>query len=165
MPMRPCSLGPVWQWGAEPVGRHSCLTGARGGKKLPIRGKGIKTGQTLMKTIIAPGLKARMLGVHGWFSTNILGNRDGDVLHDSGSFRTKEQSKLSVLDYIRQPDLYQLCTHATNIRCIYTTASPAATTRKAGITSISCGWLDYPMQIKLNFLCRAAFSPPRWRWM
>jgi myo-inositol-1-phosphate synthase len=76
-------------------------------KGVPVCGKDFKTGQTLMKTILTPGLKARMLGLHGWFSTNILGNRDGDVLHDPASFRTKERSKLSVLDYILQPNLYE----------------------------------------------------------
>jgi len=74
--------------------------------KVPISGKDFKTGQTLMKTILAPGLKSRMIGLSGWFSTNILGNRDGEVLDDPYSFKTKEQSKLSVLEYIFQPDLY-----------------------------------------------------------
>jgi len=121
---------------------------------VPLCGKDFKTGQTLMKTILAPGLKARMLGLHGWFSTNILGNRDGDVLHDPSSFRTKEQSKLSVLDYILQPDLneelYGDYEHQVHIHYY-----PPRGDNKEGWDNIDIfGWLDYPMQIKLNFLCR-----------
>ena len=106
-------------------------------QQVPICGKDFKTGQTLMKTIIAPGLKARMLGLHGWFSTNILGNRDGEVLDDPGSFKTKEESKLSVLEHILQPevypDLYKDLTHAS----ASTITRRAATTKKAGTTSTS----------------------------
>ncbi len=104
-----------------------------------LAGKDFKTGQTLMKTILAPGFKARMLGLHGWYSTNILGNRDGEVLDDPESFKTKEVSKLGVLEHILQPDLYQeLYGHA-----------------KEGWDNIDLfGWLGYPMQIKVNFLCR-----------
>jgi myo-inositol-1-phosphate synthase len=123
-------------------------------KGVPICGKDFKTGQTLMKTIIAPGLKARMLGVHGWFSTNILGNRDGDVLHDPGSFRTKEQSKLSVLDYILQPDLYEDM-YAHYEHQVHIHYYKPRGDNKEGWDNIDIfGWLDYPMQIKLNFLCR-----------
>ena len=121
---------------------------------VPICGKDFKTGQTLMKTILAPGLKARALGLNGWFSTNILGNRDGDVLHDPASFKTKEQSKLSVLDYILQPelypDLYADYEHQVHIHYYKTRGDD-----KEGWDNIDIfGWLDYPMQIKINFLCR-----------
>jgi myo-inositol-1-phosphate synthase len=123
-------------------------------KGVPICGKDFKTGQTLMKTIVAPGLKARMLGVHGWFSTNILGNRDGDVLHDPDSFRTKEQSKLSVLDYILQPDLYEDLygnyEHQVHIHYY----KPRGDNKEGWDNVDIFGWLDYPMQIKINFLCR-----------
>ena len=98
---------PVRERRAEPDGRHARAAGAGAAEdRLPIAGKDFKTGQTLMKTIIAPGLKARLLGVEGWYSTNILGNRDGEVLDDPESFKTKEESKKSVLDYILQPQLY-----------------------------------------------------------
>jgi myo-inositol-1-phosphate synthase len=123
-------------------------------KGVPICGKDFKTGQTLLKTIIAPGLKARMLGVHGWFSTNILGNRDGDVLHDPDSFRTKEQSKLSVLDYILQPDLYEDL-YANYEHQVHIHYYKPRGDNKEGWDNIDIfGWLDYPMQIKINFLCR-----------
>ncbi|MFB3922826.1 MAG: inositol-3-phosphate synthase [Terriglobia bacterium] len=121
---------------------------------LPICGKDFKTGQTLMKTIIAPGLKARLLGLHGWFSTNILGNRDGEVLDDPGSFRTKEESKLSVLEYILQPELYPelykgFC-HKVRINYY-----PPRGDNKEGWDNLDIfGWLGYPMQIKVDFLCR-----------
>jgi len=120
----------------------------------PIAGKDFKTGQTLMKTIIAPGLKARMLGLDGWFSTNILGNRDGAVLDDPESFRTKEESKLSVLEYILQPelypDLYEGYYHKVRINYY-----PPRGDAKEGWDNIDIrGWLDYPMQIKVDFLCR-----------
>lgn len=117
-------------------------------------GKDFKTGQTLMKTILAPGLKARMLGVKGWFSTNILGNRDGEVLDDPGSFKTKEETKLSALEYILQPDLYpdlykDIC-HTVRINYY-----PPRGDSKEGWDNIDIfGWLGYPMQIKINFLCR-----------
>ncbi|HXS26517.1 MAG TPA: inositol-3-phosphate synthase [Steroidobacteraceae bacterium] len=121
---------------------------------VPVAGKDLKTGQTLLKTIIAPGLKARVLGVKGWYSTNILGNRDGEVLDDPASFRTKEVSKKGVLDYILQPDLYpalygELC-HMVHINYY-----PPRGDNKEGWDNIDLiGWLNYPMQLKINFLCR-----------
>jgi len=120
----------------------------------PICGKDFKTGQTLMKTILAPGLKARMLGLSGWFSTNILGNRDGEVLEDPESFKTKEESKLSVLDHILQPKLYP-----TLYRDLYHSVKinyyPPRGDNKEGWDNIDIfGWLGYPMQIKIDFLCR-----------
>ncbi len=120
----------------------------------PICGKDFKTGQTLMKTILAPGLKARMLGLHGWYSTNILGNRDGEVLDDPESFKTKEESKLSVLEYILQPDvypdLYKDFSHVVRINYY-----PPRGDNKEGWDNIDIfGWLGYPMQIKIDFLCR-----------
>lgn len=123
-------------------------------QNLPICGKDFKTGQTLMKTILAPGLKARLLGLHGWYSTNILGNRDGEVLDDPGSFKTKEESKLSVLEYILQPgvypDLYSDFTHLVRINYY-----PPRGDNKEGWDNIDIfGWLGYPMQIKIDFLCR-----------
>jgi myo-inositol-1-phosphate synthase len=120
----------------------------------PVAGKDFKTGQTLIKTVIAPGLKARLLGVQGWYSTNILGNRDGEVLDDPESFKTKEESKKSVLDYILQPDLYpelykDLC-HVVRINYY-----PPRGDNKEGWDNIDLvGWLGYPMQLKINFLCR-----------
>lgn len=122
--------------------------------QVPLAGKDLKTGQTLMKTIIAPGLKARMLGVEGWFSTNILGNRDGEVLDDPESFKTKEESKLSVLDQIFQtelyPDLYKDLYHKVRINYY-----PPRKDNKEGWDNIDIfGWLGYPMQIKIDFLCR-----------
>ncbi len=121
---------------------------------LPVCGKDFKTGQTFLKTLIAPGLKARMLGMAGWFSTNILGNRDGEVLEDPGSFRSKEETKLSVLDQILQPDLYpQLYGNLFHqVRINY---YPPRGDAKEGWDNIDIfGWLGYPMQIKINFLCR-----------
>ena len=120
----------------------------------PLAGKDLKTGQTLMKTIVAPGLKARLLGVEGWFSTNILGNRDGEVLDDPESFRTKEESKKSVLDYILQPNLYPTLYNELHhvVRINY---YPPRGDNKEGWDNIDLvGWLDYPMQLKINFLCR-----------
>ncbi len=120
----------------------------------PICGKDFKTGQTLMKTILAPGFKARLLGLAGWFSTNILGNRDGEVLDDPGSFKTKEESKLSVLEHILQPDLYpELYGNFTHkVRINY---YPPRGDNKEGWDNIDIfGWLGYPMQIKVDFLCR-----------
>jgi myo-inositol-1-phosphate synthase len=120
----------------------------------PLAGKDLKTGQTLIKTIIAPGLKSRLLGVEGWYSTNILGNRDGEVLDDPESFKTKEESKKSVLDYILQPNLYpdlykDLC-HVVRINYY-----PPRGDNKEGWDNIDIfGWLGYPMQLKINFLCR-----------
>lgn len=122
--------------------------------KVPMTGKDFKTGQTLMKTIIGPGLKARMIGINGWFSTNILGNRDGEVLDDPGSFKTKEVSKLSVLDSILQPkiypELYKDFYHKVTINYY-----PPRGDNKEGWDNIDIfGWLGYPMQIKVDFLCR-----------
>jgi myo-inositol-1-phosphate synthase len=120
----------------------------------PIAGKDFKTGQTLIKTILAPGFKARMLGLHGWFSTNILGNRDGEVLEDPGSFKTKEESKLSVLDHILQPELYPKLYGNIHhkVRINY---YPPRGDNKEGWDNIDIfGWLGYPMQIKVDFLCR-----------
>jgi myo-inositol-1-phosphate synthase len=122
--------------------------------RVPVCGKDFKTGQTLMKTIVAPGLKARMLGLSGWFSTNILGNRDGEVLDDPGSLKTKEQSKLSVLKHILQPERYpelygDIC-HKVSIHYY-----PPRGDDKEGWDNLDIfGWLGYPMQIKINFLCR-----------
>ena len=120
----------------------------------PLVGKDLKTGQTLIKTIIAPGLKSRLLGVEGWYSTNILGNRDGEVLDDPESFKTKEESKKSVLDYILQPDLYpdlySDIHHVVRIN-YYKPRGDA----KEGWDNIDLtGWLGYKMQLKINFLCR-----------
>jgi myo-inositol-1-phosphate synthase len=120
----------------------------------PVVGKDLKTGQTLVKTIIAPGLKARLLGVHGWYSTNILGNRDGEVLDDPESFKTKEESKKSVLDYILQPNLYPELYNDMHhvVRINY---YPPRGDNKEGWDNIDLfGWLGYPMQLKINFLCR-----------
>jgi myo-inositol-1-phosphate synthase len=123
-------------------------------RNVPIAGKDFKTGQTFMKTMIAPGLKARMLGLTGWFSTNILGNRDGEVLDDPASFKTKEESKLSVLEHILQPQLYpQLYRDFHHlVRINY---YPPRGDAKEGWDNIDIfGWLGYPMQIKVDFLCR-----------
>jgi myo-inositol-1-phosphate synthase len=123
-------------------------------QSLPIAGKDFKTGQTLMKTVIAPMLKARMLGLNGWFSTNILGNRDGEVLDDPASFRTKEESKLSVLEGILDaglyPSLYGKYMHKVRINYY-----PPRGDNKEGWDNIDIfGWMGYPMQIKVDFLCR-----------
>ena len=120
----------------------------------PLAGKDLKTGQTLMKTMVAPGLKARLLGVSGWYSTNILGNRDGEVLDDPESFKTKEESKKSVLDHILQPELYPTLYDDLHhvVRINY---YPPRGDNKEGWDNIDLvGWLDYPMQLKINFLCR-----------
>ena len=121
---------------------------------VPTSGKDFKTGQTWMKTVIAPGLKARMLGLEGWYSTNILGNRDGEVLDDPASFKTKEESKLSVLHTILQPEkypmLYKDFSHVVRINYY-----PPRGDNKEGWDNIDIrGWMGYPMQIKVNFLCR-----------
>ena len=121
---------------------------------VPIAGKDFKTGQTLMKTILAPGFKARMIGIDGWFSTNILGNRDGEVLDDPDSFKAKEVSKLGVLEQIlepeKYPELYGDLYHKVRINYY-----PPRGDNKEGWDNIDIkGWLDYPMQIKVNFLCR-----------
>ena len=120
----------------------------------PLAGNDMKTGQTLVKTIIAPGLKARMIGVKGWYSTNLLGNRDGEVLDDPESFKTKEESKKSALDYIFQPqlypELYKDISHVVRINYY-----PPRGDNKEGWDNIDLvGWLGYPMQLKINFLCR-----------
>ncbi len=121
---------------------------------VPVAGKDFKTGQTMMKTIISPGLKARMLGLAGWYSTNILGNRDGAVLDDPESFKTKEESKLGVLDYVLQPKLYpelygDIC-HVVRINYY-----PPRGDNKEGWDNLDIfGWMGYPMQIKIDFLCR-----------
>src|ERR1700704_94203 len=130
------------------------LVELRAHTKAPLAGKDMKTGQTLIKTIIAPGLKARLLGVKGWYSTNILGNRDGEVLDDPESFKTKEESKKSALDYIFQPhlypELYGDLTHMVRINYY-----PPRGDNKEGWDNIDIfGWLGYPMQLKINFLCR-----------
>ena len=123
-------------------------------RQLPICGKDFKTGQTMMKTILAPGLKARMLGVHGWFSTNILGNRDGEVLDDPDSFKTKEVTKLSVLDQILQPKLYPML-YKDLFHVVRINYYPPRGDAKEGWDNIDIfGWLGYPMQIKIDFLCR-----------
>jgi len=121
---------------------------------MPICGKDFKTGQTLMKTILAPGFKSRMLGLDGWYSTNILGNRDGEVLDDPENFKTKEESKLSVLEHILQPDvypsLYKDFSHVVRINYY-----PPRGDNKEGWDNIDIfGWLGYKMQIKIDFLCR-----------
>ena len=121
---------------------------------VPIAGKDFKTGQTLMKTILAPGFKARMIGIDGWFSTNILGNRDGEVLDDPDSFKSKEVSKLGVLEQIlepeKYPELYGDLYHKVRINYY-----PPRGDNKEGWDNIDIkGWLDYPMQIKVDFLCR-----------
>lgn len=123
-------------------------------QKVPIAGKDFKTGQTLMKTIIAPGLKARMIGIEGWFSTNILGNVDGLVLDDPGSFKTKEESKLSVLDVILQPDLYPDLYKDLNHKVRINYYPPRKDNKESWDNIDIVGWMGYPMQIKINFLCR-----------
>ena len=144
----------VRQRRAEPHGRRSGHARAVEQMEAPICGKDYKTGQTLIKTILAPGFKARMIGLNGWFSTNILGNRDGEVLDDPGSFKTKEESKLSVLEHILQPELYpdlygNIC-HKVRINYY-----PPRGDNKEGWDNIDIfGWLGYPMQIKVDFLCR-----------
>jgi myo-inositol-1-phosphate synthase len=123
-------------------------------RQLPIAGKDYKTGQTFMKTLIAPGLKSRLLGVSGWFSSNILGNRDGEVLDDPEAFRTKEESKLGALEHILQPqlypDLYSNIYHKVRIHYY-----PPRGDNKEGWDNVDIfGWLGYAMQIKIDFLCR-----------
>ncbi|HLT97148.1 MAG TPA: inositol-3-phosphate synthase [Acidimicrobiia bacterium] len=121
---------------------------------IPVAGKDFKTGQTLIKTIVAPGLKARMLGVKGWFSTNILGNRDGEVLDDPDSFRSKEVSKLGVLEQILQPELYPEL-YGELYHKVRINYYPPRGDDKEGWDNIDIfGWLGYPMQIKIDFLCR-----------
>jgi myo-inositol-1-phosphate synthase len=132
----------------------TALEGLAAERGVPICGKDFKTGQTLLKTILAPGFKARMIGLSGWFSTNILGNRDGEVLDDPASFKTKEESKLGVLEHILQPsmypDLYGNIFHKVRINYY-----PPRGDNKEGWDNIDIfGWLGYPMQIKVDFLCR-----------
>ena len=131
-----------------------CMLELAARQQVPISGKDFKTGQTWLKTVIAPGLKARMLGLAGWYSTNILGNRDGEVLDDPASFKTKEESKLSVLHTILQPDLYpQLYKDFSHV--VRINYYPPRGDNKEGWDSIDIvGWMGYPMQIKVNFLCR-----------
>jgi myo-inositol-1-phosphate synthase len=122
--------------------------------QVAIAGKDFKTGQTLMKTILAPGLKARMLGLTGWYSTNILGNRDGLVLDDEGSFKTKEVSKLAALETILQPGTYPELYGDFHHKVVISYYPPRGD-EKEGWDSIDIfGWLGYPMQIKVDFLCR-----------
>ncbi|MCH2437815.1 MAG: inositol-3-phosphate synthase [Acidimicrobiales bacterium] len=131
-----------------------CMIQLAARRGVPIAGKDFKTGQTLIKTMLAPGFKARMLGLSGWYSTNILGNRDGEVLDDPENFKTKEMSKLGVLDAILQPDsypeLYGNIDHVVRINYY-----PPRGDNKEGWDAIDIfGWMGYPMQIKVNFLCR-----------
>ena len=123
-------------------------------KNVPISGKDFKSGQTLMKTVLAPMFKTRMLGVNGWFSTNILGNRDGEVLDDPDNFKTKEVSKLSVIDTIfepeKYPDLYGDVYHKVRINYY----PPRKDNKEAWDNIDIFGWMGYPMEIKVNFLCR-----------
>jgi myo-inositol-1-phosphate synthase len=119
-----------------------------------ICGKDFKTGQTMMKTVLAPAFKARMLGLEGWYSTNILGNRDGEVLDDPGSFKTKEESKLGALEYILQPQLYPQL-YGKMYHKVRINYYPPRGDNKEGWDNIDIfGWLNYPMQIKVDFLCR-----------
>jgi myo-inositol-1-phosphate synthase len=123
-------------------------------KNIPICGKDFKTGQTLLKTVLSPMLKARMLGVAGWYSTNILGNRDGEVLDDPESFKTKEESKLGVLEYILQPDIYPEL-YGDIYHKVRINYYPPRGDNKEGWDNIDIfGWMGYPMQIKVDFLCR-----------
>ena len=131
-----------------------CLSDLSVTNGVPICGKDFKTGQTLLKTVLAPMFKARMLGVAGWYSTNILGNRDGEVLDDPESFKTKEESKLGVLEYILQPEkypkLYGDMYHKVRINYY-----PPRGDNKEGWDNIDIvGWMGYPMQMKVDFLCR-----------
>jgi myo-inositol-1-phosphate synthase len=122
--------------------------------ELPICGKDFKTGQTLMKSVLAPAFKARLLGVRGWYSTNILGNRDGEVLDDPGSFKTKEESKLGLLEHILQPQLYPEL-YGNIFHKVRINYYPPRGDNKEGWDNIDIfGWLGYPMQIKMDFLCR-----------
>ena len=123
-------------------------------RHVPIAGKDLKTGQTLLKTIIAPGLKSRLLGVSGWYSTNILGNRDGEVLEEPECFRSKEVTKKGVLDHILQPQLYPEL-YGNLYHRVQINYYPPRGDNKEGWDNIDLfGWLNYPMQLKINFLCR-----------
>ena len=121
---------------------------------LPICGKDFKTGQTLLKTVLAPMLKARLIGLNGWFSSNILGNRDGEVLDDPDSFKTKEESKLSVLDGILQPDLYPQLYKDFYHKVRINYYPPRGDNKESWDNIDIFGWMGYPMQVKVNFLCR-----------
>ncbi len=131
-----------------------CLVQLAKDRGVPVSGKDFKTGQTWMKTVIGPGIKARMLGLAGWYSTNILGNRDGEVLDDPASFKTKEESKLSVLHSILQPEthpaLYGDFSHVVRINYY----KPRGDNKEGWDNIDIVGWMGYPMQIKVNFLCR-----------
>ena len=145
----------VREWRTEPDGGYSrpCRS-CRSENEAPICGKDFKTGQTMMKTILAPAFKARMLGLSGWYSTNILGNRDGEVLDDPGSFKTKEESKLGVLEHILQPELYPEL-YGNIFHKVRINYYPPRGDNKEGWDNIDIfGWLGYPMQIKVDFLCR-----------
>jgi myo-inositol-1-phosphate synthase len=123
-------------------------------QEVAIGGKDFKTGQTMVKTVLSPMFKARMLGVSGWYSTNILGNRDGEVLDDPESFKTKEESKLGVLEYILQPQLYPEL-YGNMYHKVRINYYPPRGDNKEGWDNIDIfGWLGYPMQLKINFLCR-----------
>jgi myo-inositol-1-phosphate synthase len=123
-------------------------------RNVPICGKDFKTGQTMLKTVIAPMLKTRMLGINGWYSTNILGNRDGEVLDDPESFRTKEESKLGVLEYVLQPEVYPEL-YGNIFHKVRINYYPPRGDNKEGWDNIDIfGWLGYPMQLKIDFLCR-----------
>jgi myo-inositol-1-phosphate synthase len=122
--------------------------------KSPVIGKDLKTGQTLMKTILAPGLKARMLGLTGWYSTNILGNRDGMVLDDQASLKSKEESKLSVLETILQPEVYSDLYGDFHHKVVISYYPPRGDNKEGWDCIDIFGWLGYPMQIKVDFLCR-----------
>ncbi len=121
---------------------------------LPVCGKDFKTGQTLVKTVVAPMLKARLIGLSGWFSSNILGNRDGEVLDDPESFKTKEESKLSVLDGILQPDLYPTLYKDFYHKVRINYYPPRGDNKESWDNIDIFGWMQYPMQVKINFLCR-----------
>ncbi len=133
--------------------------------QVPICGKDFKTGQTYMKTLLAPGFKARMLGLSGWFSTNILGNRDGEVLEDPGSFKTKEETKLSVLQQILQPIFTLNSTRTSITRSASTTIHRAATPKKAGTTSIFLAGSVTRCRSKSTFFVEIRFWPLRWFWI
>jgi myo-inositol-1-phosphate synthase len=122
--------------------------------RVPLAGKDFKTGQTLVKTVLAPGFKARLLGLEGWYSTNILGNRDGEVLDDPESFKTKEESKLGVLEYILQPQLYPELYSDVYHKVRINYYPPLGDNKESWDNIDIFGWLGYPMQIKIDFLCR-----------
>jgi len=130
----------------------------------PIAGRDFKTGQTLIKSVLAPAFKTRMLGVSGWFSTNILGNRDGEVLDEPQSFKTKEESKLGLLEMILQPDLYPDLYSDIYHKIRINYYPPRADNKESWDNIDIFGWLGYPMQLKVNFLCRDSIlaAPRRW---